>query len=120
MTKPHLGKPDFPSPEGASPEGPTMENLQHTMIEQFEKRENKMAMKDCISNLVKIEEEQNNKISILEDKIVIMDSHISMGVYLFQKSVNQKESSNHSRLQISVCNARFCLDFKSICQIYYH
>ena len=82
MTKPHLGKPDFPSPEGASPEGPTMENLQHMMIEQFEKLENKVAMKDCISNLVKIGEEQNNKISSLEDKIVIMDSHISMGVYL--------------------------------------
>ena len=77
MTKPRRGKPDSPSPGGASPEGLTMESLHHMMIEQFEKLESKVATKDCINNLLKTIEEQNKKISILEDKIAVMDSHIS-------------------------------------------
>ena len=46
------------------------------MIEQFEKLETKVAMKDCISNLLKVVENQSNIITILEDKIAVMDSHI--------------------------------------------
>ena len=77
MTKPRRGKSEFPTPGGSSPECLPMENLQHMRIEQFEKLENKVARKDCISGLVKIIEEQNKAISILEDKIGIMVSHIS-------------------------------------------
>ena len=46
-------------------------------VEQFEKLETKVATKDCISNLLKTIEEQSKKISILEDRIAVMESHIS-------------------------------------------
>ena len=63
MTKPRRGKPDSSSPGDVPPEGLTMESLYHEMIKQFEKLESKIATKDCISNLVKIIEEQNRKFS---------------------------------------------------------
>ena len=77
MAKPRRGKSEFPSPGGASPEGLPMENLQHMRIKQFEKLENRVARKVCFSCLVKIIEEQSKTISILEDKIAILVSHIS-------------------------------------------
>ena len=77
MTKPHHVKSDSPIPQGASLVGLTMDKLYCMMVEQFEKLDTKVAMKDCISNLLKTIEDQRKKISILEDRIVVMDSHIS-------------------------------------------
>ena len=57
MTKPRRVKSDSPSPQGAPPL--------------------RLATKDCISNLLKTIEDQSKKISVLEDRIAVMESHIS-------------------------------------------
>ena len=54
-----------------------MDKLYHMMVEQFQKLETKVATKDCISNLLKTIENQSKKISVLEDRIVVVESHIS-------------------------------------------
>ena len=77
MTKPRRAKSDSPSPQDAPPVGLTMDKLYQMMVEQFEKLETKVATKDCISNLLKTIEDQSKKISVLEDRIAVMESHIS-------------------------------------------
>ena len=77
MTKPRRAKSDSPSPQGASLVGLTMDNLYHMMVEQFEKLEIKVGTNDCISNLLKTIEDQSKKISVLEDRIAVMEDHIS-------------------------------------------
>eukprot|EP00795_Rhopilema_esculentum_P000999 gene999-10775_t len=52
-----------------------MESRHDLRRQQFEKLENKIATKDCISNLMKIIEDQNKKINMMEDEV--MESHIS-------------------------------------------
>jgi len=77
MTKPRCAKSDSPSPQDAPHVGLTMDKLYHMMFEEFEKLETKVVTKDCISNLLKTIEDQSKKISVLEDRIAVMESHIS-------------------------------------------
>ena len=77
MTKPRRVRSDSPSPQGASPVGLTMDKLYCMMVELLEKLETKVATKDCISNLLKTIEDQSKKISVLEDRISVMETHIS-------------------------------------------
>eukprot|EP00795_Rhopilema_esculentum_P010179 gene10179-18849_t len=54
-----------------------MENLHDLRRQQFEKLENEIATKDCISNLMKIIEDQNKKINMMENKVAVLKRDIS-------------------------------------------
>ena len=97
MTKPRCVKSDSPSSDGASPVGLTMDKLYHMMVEQFQKLETKVATKDCISNLLKTIEDQSKKISILEDRIAVMESHISR-----LRMANDNTEQYHRRLCLRI------------------
>ena len=77
MTKPRKGKPDSPSHATLPHSGLTMESLYDLMTEHFTKLEEKVATKDCINGLMEILNDQKQKISMMEDKIAVMESHIS-------------------------------------------
>ena len=77
MTKPRKGKPDSPNHGTLPPSGLAMESLYDLMIEHFTELEDKVATKDCINGLLEVVNEQKQKISLMEDKIAVMESHIS-------------------------------------------
>ena len=77
MTKPRKGKRDSPSHATLPPSALTIESLYDLMTEHFTKLEEKVATKDCINGLMEIISDQKQKISMMEGKIAVMESHIS-------------------------------------------
>ena len=55
-------------------------NMLEIMFETLEKLEEKVATKECISNLLTIINEQKEKIARMEDKIAVLESHIDQPV----------------------------------------
>ena len=51
-------------------------NMLEIMFEKLEKLEEKVATKECISNLMTISKEQKETSARMEDKIAVLESHI--------------------------------------------
>ena len=96
MTKPRRVKSDSPSPHGAPPVGLTMDTL-YMMVEKFKKLETIVATKGCSSNLLRTIEDQSKKISVLQDRIAVMESHISQ-----LRNVNDNAEQYQCRLCLRI------------------
>ena len=98
MTKPCKGKLDSPSHETLPDSGLTVESLYDLMTEHFTKLEEKVATKYCINGLMEIINDQKQKISMIEDKIDVMESHISQ-VHVANDGMEQYQH----RLCLRIC-----------------
>ena len=84
MSKPRRGKkfPSSSSPVAISPKSledeDCDESLKAWMEKKFESLEERVATKDCISNLIKIIDEQSKKISQLEDNVAVLEKHVAV------------------------------------------
>ena len=93
MTKPRKEK-----SSGATPTDPamefTVESLYKLMKEKLDDLDQKVATKSCIDKLLNIIEEQKQKMSEMEDKIAVLESHITQ---------LKKSSDNLEQYQRRLC-----------------
>lgn len=76
------------------PDGNCDESLRGWMEKKFESLEERVATKECITNLMKIIEDQKTRISQLEDKVGVLERHVS---YL------QKSNDDGEQYQRRLC-----------------
>ena len=118
MTKPRKGKSDSPNPSPATspPSGLTMESLYDWMTERFTKLEDKVATRECIKGLMETINDQNQKISMMEDKIAVMERHISQlqvandGIEQYQRRLCLRNSGIDLPSLGQNATAQDCLD----------